>query len=112
VHPNGQKSQISNARVNSRMAVGEGIWRGDGKEVFYNEGGDIMAVEIGGPGSQLQPGPARKLFHSPSRPTGRNTFIVSRDGQRFLMIAPEAARDASLTPFVVIVNWPRLLDDR
>jgi hypothetical protein len=42
---------------------------------------------------------------------GRNRFVVSRDGQRFLAIVPAEARDDSATPFVVILNWQRLLED-
>ncbi|MGO9258249.1 MAG: protein kinase domain-containing protein [Bryobacteraceae bacterium] len=101
--PNGQRWQLSTA------SGGEPQWRGDGREIFYFAHAGMMAAEVSAQGA---PGPPKALFpvHTPTQ--GRNRFIVSKDGQRFLMITPEETRDPATTPFVVILNWPRLLEDR
>jgi hypothetical protein len=69
-----------------------------------------MDMDIAVNGTSLQLGPPSKLFHS-GPAVGRNRLVASADGQRFLVIAPEGLRDESLTPFVVILNWPCLLDN-
>jgi dipeptidyl aminopeptidase/acylaminoacyl peptidase len=104
--PNGQKWQISNSPAS------EAQWRGDGREILYVSNRDMLAVDVAVVGPRLQPGAPKKLFQFPLRMASmnRNRFVVSRDGQRFLAIMPEEARDEALTPFVVILNWPRLLE--
>jgi Tol biopolymer transport system component len=105
--PNGQKWQISNS------AAVEAQWRADGREVFYISGRDLIAVDISITGGSLQLGASHALFRLPSMESeGKNRFIASRDGQRFLLITTEQARVESLTPFVVIVNWLRLLENK
>jgi serine/threonine protein kinase len=101
--PSGQRWQIT-------TSGGEGPqWRGDGRELFYYSRGAIMTADVSAQGS---PGPPRQLFPVRARTIGRNWFVVTRDGQRFLVITPEEPRDPDLTPFVVILNWQRLLEDR
>jgi dipeptidyl aminopeptidase/acylaminoacyl peptidase len=85
-------------------------WRGDGREFFYYANDNLMAVDVSEDGA---PGSPKKLFSIQTRASaGRNWFVVSRDGQRFLWITPAEAKDPALTPFVVILNWQRLLEDR
>ena len=105
--PNGKKWQISNS------FSGDPRWSADGKTVFYatrtgTRAYDLMAVDISGAGQELQPSSPKKLF--PYRAAqSKNTFIAAKDGQHFLVITPEEAQDPTLTPFVVILNWQRLL---
>ena len=84
-------------------------WRGDSRELFCYSNGAIMAADVSAQGA---PGPLHQLFPIRLTATGRNRFVVTKDGQRFLAITPEEARDPATTPFVVILNWLRLLDDR
>jgi len=84
-------------------------WRGDAREFFYFSGSAIMAADVSAQGS---PGPPHQLFAVRLPSSGRNRFVVTKDGQRFLVITPEEARDPATTPFVVILNWQRLREDR
>jgi Tol biopolymer transport system component len=84
-------------------------WRGDGREIFCYSNGAIMAADVSAQGA---PGPLHQLFPIRLTAAGRNRFVVTKDGQRFLAITPEQARDPDTTPFVVILNWQRLLEDR
>jgi hypothetical protein len=73
----------------------------------------MYSVDVQVSGTRFQPGAPKELFRlPPMRSQGRNRFVVSRDGQRFLLIAAEQAQDETLVPFVVILNWPRLLENR
>ena len=93
----------------SRGGGYRGVWRRDGKELFYiSPDGDLMAVPV-----TLTPtlsvGVPRKLFRTPIDPTGAMiyaVFDVAPDGQRFLMVVPST--DAP-QPVNVILNWQSLL---
>jgi len=61
-------------------------WRRDGKELFYVAGSSLMAVDIKVEGARLVPRAPRVLFDAPFANAGRNVFVPSRDGQRFLAI--------------------------
>jgi len=83
------------------------VWSSDGKQLYYLAlDGRIMAVEVK-PGSAFAAGLPVPLFDSGLRPEGltesRSSFVVSDDGQRFLVntIAEEAAH----VPITVVVNW-------
>jgi Tol biopolymer transport system component len=82
-------------------------WRRDGKELFYHYGNTFFAVDVKTDGASFEVGIPRPLFDAP---TVRNytlgggvPFVVSSDGQRFLILAP-AETEAS-SPFQVLVNW-------
>ena len=94
----GRKWQITTAGTNPR-------WRGDGREIFYRSSDALMAADVAADGSPATPHP---LF--PLQRAGQ--FVVTRDGQRFLVVMPAEARDPATTPFVVILNWQRMLGDR
>jgi Tol biopolymer transport system component len=78
-------------------------WRGDGKELFFQQGRAIMAVDITATaGGGISAGVPRRLF-------GVNVlgqWDVSRDGQRFLINVPadQPTRDL-IDPVRVILNW-------
>jgi hypothetical protein len=104
--PNGQKWRISNAGVDDFQ------WRGDGREIFYIAKDTLTSVEVQVTGSSFQPRPPKALFKLPAlRRNYRNRFVATRDGQRLLVAVAEQARDEREIPFVVIMNWPRLLEN-
>jgi len=88
--PNGQQWQLSTA------GGGDPQWRGDGREIFYLSSAGIMAANVS---AQGVPSPPKMLFpiHLPVA-AGRNRFVVSKDGQRLLMITPEEAIIGTIRP--------------
>jgi hypothetical protein len=90
--------QVSNAGGN------DPAWRADGRELFYR-GADqrMMAVDISA-GELFQAGVPRPIFTASVVPgNARNKYVVSADGQRFLLLAP-LGRD-SLVPTTLVLNW-------
>ena len=66
-------------------------WRGDGKEIFFAKPDDsIWSVPIRTSGSNVEPGLPVKLFQRRMAHAARerNGWVVSRDGQRFLLNVP------------------------
>jgi Tol biopolymer transport system component len=100
---NGQRLQITT------FGGTDPQWRGDSREFFYYSNGAMMAADVSVQGA---PGPPHQLFPVRITASGRNRFVVTKDGQRFLTITSEEARDPDTIPFVVILNWRRLLEDR
>jgi len=99
--PTGGKWQISTAGGD------EPKWRDDGQELFYLEGNNMMAVEVQPSRTPFEAGVPRKLFEAPLvSEIRRNRYLVSRDGQKFLLLTP-AARDSR--PISVILNWTAAL---
>lgn len=97
--PTGAKWTISNG--GGTMPA----WRGDGKELFYRGPDDsTMAVPMS-LGPALDVGRPEALFSRPLQPGGifRNRYVVSADGQRFLLNA--ATERQSVVPFSVVLNW-------
>ena len=95
-HPRG-KWQISTAGGE------EPQWRRDGRELFYVAGNKLMAVDVKTDGQSFEAGIPKRLFdvRMPSRV--RNRYVVSKDGQRFLVNLP--LEEASKAPIEVLVNW-------
>jgi serine/threonine protein kinase len=62
-------------------------WRGDSKELFYLEGHTLMAAELTTDGVRRGADSSRALF-TPNieDQERRNRYLVTKDGQRFLMI--------------------------
>ncbi len=74
-------------------------WRADGKELFYIEpDGSVMSVSLkfSGDGKSFSAAAPVRLFNAPMNASMENTaiakqYLVSADGQRFLVIAaPDA----------------------
>jgi Tol biopolymer transport system component len=83
-------------------------WSHTGNELFYlAPDGQLMSVMIAGFASrQLTIGTPVALFTMPIDPSGvgaRSQFVVSNDGQRFLM--PIAIERRTPPTLVVISNW-------
>ncbi len=88
----------------------EPMWSRDGKELFYLDlDGKLMEVDVSTTAAKFQAAVPKPLFQSllSGRYPGRNLYVVSPDGQRFLMIVPAAT--AKPEPITVVVNWPALL---
>ena len=86
------------------------MWRKDGKELFYKMGdGQLMAVGVSITGSRVDTTAPKKLFATGSRTgiPGGNTYAVSADGNRFLVLGPD--QDSRPTPITVILNWTSML---
>ena len=79
-------------------------WRRDGKELlFLSLAGEAMAVDVSTPRDGVfQAGTPRKLFQANpvSVFTGRNSWDVTPDGQRFLITSV-----GTPPPITVVVNW-------
>jgi eukaryotic-like serine/threonine-protein kinase len=89
-----------------QVSVSGGVqpqWRRDGKELFFIDNNtDLMAAEVKASSGAFAAGPPKLLFGTPLPGAGRNRFVVTRDGQRFLVITwPEVAP----APINVVVNW-------
>jgi hypothetical protein len=88
---------------------GMAAWRGDGKELFYlTPDLQMMAVDVR-LSPTFQAGTPKPLFKADtlSLISGRNNYVVSRDGQRFLIYRPLAESDTD--PVHVMLHWPALL---
>ena len=98
----------------STTGGGEPAWRRDGKELFYlNPDDKLMAVEVNTDSANFQAGIPKPLFQA-QLITGflwRNRYVVSADGQRFLMLTP-AGEAAPSAPITVVLNWPALLEGK
>jgi eukaryotic-like serine/threonine-protein kinase len=106
--PSGNKWQIS---------TGGGLqprWRRDGKELFFLPGAesggpvphDVMAVGVDTSSTGVfKAGVPQKLFTVTLNAVSgtRNTWDVTPDGQRFLVVSPRAT--TAVPPITVVVNW-------
>jgi hypothetical protein len=85
-------------------------WRPDGKELFYIAlDGRLMAVPIkfASDGKSIEPGVPTALFETriggAVQGSYKQQYVVSADGQRFLMNTVVGERSSS--PVTVILNW-------
>jgi Tol biopolymer transport system component len=88
-------------------------WRHDGKELFYRYGSTFFAVDVKTEktektdGASFEVGIPKLLFDtaavSNSSVTRGTPYMVTRDGQRFLVLA-SVEREAS-APLEILVNW-------
>jgi Tol biopolymer transport system component len=86
----------------------EPLWARNGKELFYLESSNMMAVAVEA-GAAFNFKPPTRLFESTyQRGEQPPSFDVAPDG-RFVMIKPDSSGDA---PITVILNWTELLRQR
>ena len=99
----------SQARGKWQVSVDGGAnprWRRDGKELFYELGDTYFAVDVKTDGSSFEAGIPKPLFTTSTVSTsagGSSPFVVTRDGQRFLVLATN--EKANNQPIEVVVNW-------
>jgi eukaryotic-like serine/threonine-protein kinase len=90
-----------------QISVGGGVdaqWRGDGKELFYiSPEGKLMAVAVKAGAGSFAAGIPKALFAARFSSGGRNRFVVTDDGQQFLIIT--RTEDANPAPINVVINW-------
>jgi len=92
-------------------------WRGDGLELFFStaaSGGSIMSVPVAGDSTAFEPGSPIPLFNPNyvnfQHPPGYHPFVVSPDGQRFLIPLAMAELSEGPAPRIAIVqNWAATL---
>ena len=91
-----------------RVSSGGGCqprWRRDGKEIFYIASDlKLMAVDVK-LGATFEAGVPKPLFDTRviSMTDFRNHYVVTADGQRFLINS--TIEETSTTPINVVVNW-------
>jgi Tol biopolymer transport system component len=91
----------------------EPAWRRDGKELFYLTPEDkLMAVEVHTVAGQFQAEIPKPLFQAQlvQGLLWRNRYVVSANGQQFLMLSP--VRNSEGNPITVVLNWPVLLEGK
>jgi dipeptidyl aminopeptidase/acylaminoacyl peptidase len=100
----GRRWQTSNA------GGAQAQWRADGRELFYVENdAHIMAVVVRTAADRFDADLPHQLFQRRLPPPFRNRFVVTRDGQRFLVnMTVETVQNPPLT---VVVNWPASAND-
>ncbi|MGB8438004.1 MAG: protein kinase [Candidatus Acidiferrales bacterium] len=91
----------------------EPAWRRDGKELFYLTPEDkLMAVEVHTVAGKFQAEIPKPLFQAQlvQGLNWRNRYVVSANGQQFLMLSP--VRNSEANPITVVLNWPTLLEGK
>jgi serine/threonine protein kinase/Tol biopolymer transport system component len=82
-------------------------WRRDGRELFYLAAdGKLMAAAVTAGPAGLSIAPPRDLFDTGIRASfveRRNQFLVTRDGQRFLVNISD--EDEASAPITVVMHW-------
>jgi Tol biopolymer transport system component len=79
-------------------------WRRDGKELFFFDDGDnLMAVDISASGKTLQPGTLHALFHGRAVQGAIGPYAVSSDGKKFLVNSGDAQEESQ--PLTMVQNW-------
>jgi eukaryotic-like serine/threonine-protein kinase len=96
--PSGGKWQVSTG------GGAQPHWRRDGKELFYlAPDRKLMAVEVK-MGSTFETSAPKTLFQTQVvRYEAPNRYVVTGDGQRFLVNSP--VEEVSQTPITVVLNW-------
>jgi hypothetical protein len=92
----------------------EPVWSPDGKQLFYQGDGRLMAADVKVNGAEIQFGPPQVLFEGgfrPWEPGSPGTYDVAADG-RFLMITPEATVSPNVQRIAVVLNWGEELKRR
>jgi eukaryotic-like serine/threonine-protein kinase len=103
-------------RVNDgrwQLSTGGGtrpVWARNGRELFFvDPANTLMAVPVQASGATFAMGNPVKLFETAYAPTlnSPRDYDVTPDGQRFLMIRENVARDGNAMPagMVVVQNW-------
>lgn len=80
------------------------------QELFYaslETPAKIMAVDIEVRNGAIVAGIPHPLFETRLPTCGRNRWVVTRDGKKFLVVVP--IEQKASTTLNVILNWPSLL---
>jgi len=81
----------------------EPAWSGDGKELYFRRGDQLISVAIS-TGPSFHVGKAEPLFESRYETIeGARNYDVSGDGRSFVVVRSEGV--APLDQFNVVLNW-------
>jgi Tol biopolymer transport system component len=85
-------------------------WTRGGREIVYlaSDSAQATALPVDTSGSAPRFGVPERLFPVPPLSINGSTFDVTPDGERFLFVLP--VPDARPTPYSLILNWERLLE--
>ena len=88
----------------------EPFWSADGSEIFYIDSGrNFVSVPVS-TGTTFEAGLPVSLFSPPLFSViQRNRFVVSEDGQRFLVLS--SASGEAVRSTTVVLNWHSGLND-
>ena len=91
----------------TKISIDGGIaprWRRDGKELFFlSPSSTLMSVDVNA-GAAFSTGVPRELFKTAGGPDlAFGGYVVSRDGQQFLMPGRDSQTDT--WPITVVLNW-------
>jgi len=79
-------------------------WSADGSEIFYLDASQNLVTVPVSMGDTFRAGLPETLFDAGLFPfVGRNRYLVTDDGQRFLMLSPISGE--SVRPISVVLNW-------
>jgi Tol biopolymer transport system component len=83
-------------------------WSADGKTIYYRApGAKVMAASVQTGGTFTADVP-RPLFEATTQPgQRRNSYLVTRDGQKFLVLSPLGKE--KVAPLTVVLHWPAAL---
>jgi hypothetical protein len=102
--------EFPEARNKWQVSTGGGsepLWRRDGRELFYRNGSELMAVPIEA-GATFTAGNPARLFETRFAATiVRGHYRPAPDGQRFLVLG--ALKREVEPPAAVVLNWPSIL---
>jgi len=83
---------------------GEPRWSADGREIFYVDATQNLVTVPVSTGATFKAGLPETLFDAGLVPlVARNRFLVTDDGERFLMLSPISGE--SIRPISVVLNW-------
>jgi Tol biopolymer transport system component len=105
-----QPFPTTGARVQISLDGGsQPFWRDDGRELFYvGLDGALMTVSVT-PGSELGYGRPQRLFAADLyTASSTRSYAASRDGKRFLLVAPT---ESAARPVTVVINWEAPIRD-
>ena len=86
-------------------------WRGDGQELYYlevhpQEPLGVVAVSLAAAGNELSASAPRVLFRGRyGAMSGRRSYDVTSDGQRFLMVQALDPLPEPATELILVSNW-------
>jgi hypothetical protein len=90
----------------------EPVWSRNGRELFFRNGDDILAVDVRADGAAFSAGPPHPVVKG-GFTTGldRANYDVMRDGQRFVVVVP-SDDNVSAPQLTVVLNWISTIADR
>ncbi|CAN5742631.1 hypothetical protein BH18ACI5_BH18ACI5_09400 [soil metagenome] len=102
--------EFPEARTKSQVSTGGGVeayWSGDGHELFYRSGSNVMAVRVE-TGAAFSAGAPKALFQTRfATISSRGRYRPTADGQHFFIVTPPARETEQ--PASVLLNWTAAL---